>query len=269
MSLIHTEKKDDLAITLARHAVNIRGKDLTDEVVEITKKHILDQIAVIIGGSNQPGCIELVGQLNRWGGKEEATIFSYGNKVPSHHAAQANATMGHALDYDDCDDRSSMHAGAAVIASAFTAAELRGKVNGHDFITAISTGLDIGYRLALCFPIPVTEDGFIFSWFHTQLFSYISTPITAGKILDFDEEQMINAIGIAFQEAAGSGQFMIDGGLNKRLAPGYAARAGIFACLLAQNNVTGVRNTLEGQAGLFKMYLGGNIVVDPFNHIPR
>ena len=249
--------KEDTAITFAKHAVKAEYADITADAVEVTKKHILDQLATTVGGSTRPGAKEMVELFKEWGGKPEATVLAWGYKVPAHHAAQANSTMSHALDYDDCDDRNGEHAGAAVISAALAAAELRGKVSGKDLIAAVATGLDISYRLALCHK-PRTEIPHDGSW-PSQLFGYIAAPATVGKLLGLNEEQMINAIGIAYQEAGGSIQCVYDGALTKRMGPGFAARAGIFASLLAQKGVRGAQETLEGPSGMFNVYLGKNI----------
>jgi 2-methylcitrate dehydratase PrpD len=257
MELPASEIKESTGITYAKHAVKTKYENIPVEVVEVTRKHILDYVANTIGGGTRPGCVEIIELLKRWGGRKEATVLGYGYKIPAHHAAQANATMGNALDYDDCDDRSGMHAGNIVISTAFAVAELRGKVSGKNFITAVAVGNDIGYRLGRC-QRPVTEvalDG----WWGTQVYGYLSASITAGKILRLNDEQMLNAIGIAYQEAAGSIQFYYDVGLTKSLGCGFAARAGVLASLLAKMGVTGVRNALEGPAGMFNLYFHGNI----------
>lgn len=255
--MARVEPKVDTAITFAKHTVNTMYEDLPAEAVEVTKRHILDQLATTIGGSTQPGCVELVELIKEWGGKEESTILAYGCKVPALNAAQANATMGHALDYDDCDDRTGEHAGDAVISAGLAMAERKGRVSGKEFLTAVAVGTDISYRLARTHK-PKKVDVYTDGWMNSQLYGYIGAPATAGKILGLNEEQMINAFGIAYQEAGGNVQCVIDGALTKRMGPSFAARAGIFSTLLAQKGIRGVQNTLEGPAGMFNTYLFGN-----------
>lgn len=142
-------KSDDIAIALAKNVVKVKYEHLPAAVVEVTKKHILDQLGATIGGSASTVCKELVGQIRDWGGKEESTILVYGDKVPVHHAAQVNSTMGHALDYNETDDRTAEHAGTSVIPASFAIAEYKGEVSGKELITAVSLGVDLSYRLAL------------------------------------------------------------------------------------------------------------------------
>jgi 2-methylcitrate dehydratase PrpD len=52
---------------------------------------------------------------------------------------------------------------------------------------------------------------------------------------------------------------MHDGVLAKRLGAGFAARAAVLAAFLARDGITGIRRTLEGDAGLFALYERGEV----------
>src|SRR4030042_4512955 len=69
---------------------------------------------------------------------------------------------------------------------------------------------------------------------------------------------MVNALGIACHQCAGNTQCVSDGALTKRLWPGLAARGGITAALMAERGITGARNVLEGEYGMFRQYHGGD-----------
>jgi 2-methylcitrate dehydratase PrpD len=80
----------------------------------------------------------------------------------------------------------------------------------------------------------------------------------AGTISKLDEAKMVNALGIAYHQCAGNSQCVQDGALTKRMGPGLAARGGIIAALMAERGITGARNVLEGEYGLFRQYHGGD-----------
>ncbi len=65
---------------------------------------------------------------------------------------------------------------------------------------------------------------------------------------------MTNSIGIAYHQSSGNGQPVKDGALTKRMGPGMAVRGGIASALMAKRGITGARNSLEGKAGLYKVY---------------
>jgi 2-methylcitrate dehydratase PrpD len=77
-------------------------------------------------------------------------------------------------------------------------------------------------------------------------------------MLGLDEERMVNALGIAYHQCSGNGQCVIDGALTKRMGPGFSVKGGITAALLAEKGVTGAKNCLEGEMGLYKLYHRGN-----------
>ena len=69
---------------------------------------------------------------------------------------------------------------------------------------------------------------------------------------------MLNALGIAYGQAAGNLQSIVERVLTKSLDIGNAARGGVFSALAAQRGITGPHNALEGEMGLFRVYHRGN-----------
>jgi 2-methylcitrate dehydratase PrpD len=76
----------------------------------------------------------------------------------------------------------------------------------------------------------------------------------AGKLLQLNPAQMLNALSIAYSHAAGNRQCILDGALTKRLQAGQAASAGVFSAVLAQTGFTGARNIFNGSFGFFELY---------------
>ena len=76
----------------------------------------------------------------------------------------------------------------------------------------------------------------------------------AGKLLGLGVEQMVNALGIAFSQAAGNRQCIVDGALTKRLQAGQAASSGVLSALLAREGFTGAHNIFLGRFGFFELY---------------
>lgn len=249
-----------------KNFIEVNYEDLPDEVIEVTKKEILDLFGVALAGYTSPGVKELTDLIVEWGGKEESSVIFSKTKVPAHMAAQANATMGHGLDFDDVHDPAVMHPAVPVVPASMAIAESLGNVTGKEFLTAVALGVDMICRLALAtWPgydptIPETrkiafqtervKHGFHF----TTIMGYLTSAISAGKILGLDEEKLINAIGIAFHQCSGSHQGRDDGAYTKKLGPGFAARAGVASSLMAQRGITGTKNILEGHFGLYKLY---------------
>lgn len=242
---------EDLAYDLVRNAVKVKYDDLPGEVVEITKKFILDTLATMVAGSTASGCSGVVEQMKDWGGKEESTIMIYGGKVPAPGAALCNSMMAHAMDFDDTHDTAVLHANVSVLPAALAVAERKGKVSGKEFITAVAVGIDLMCRLGL---------GAIGSliWVLSSTTGYFGATAAVGKILGLDEKTLHHALGIAYSQCAGSLQTSADGALVKRMQPAFAARAAIISSIFAQRGITGTRNIFEGSSGFFPVYQRGN-----------
>jgi len=240
----------DLAYDLAGNAVRVKYDDLPEDVVEITKKFILDTLATMIAGSSAPGCKSVVDLVKDWGGKEEATIMIYGGKVISENAALVNSMMAHARDFDDTHDVAVLHANASVLPATLAMVERKGSITGRDLIAAVATGVDVMCRLGL---------GVIgqLSWHFSSTIGYFAATIAAGKILGLDEDKLLHAMGIAYSQCAGNVQCIVDGSLTKRMQPAFAARASVLSSILAQHGITAARNIFEGQYGFFSLYHGG------------
>ena len=239
-----------------KHFVNTRYEDLPPEVVATVKQEVLDSLATALGGSTKGGVGELVAMAKEWGGAKQSTVIGQGFKCPAPNAAQINGTMIHALDYDDGHQTALVHIGCVTVSSAFAAAERVGKVSGKELITAIALGGDFMSRLGLA--NRPGKSALSSGWHPTTLFGFLGSAAIAGKLFSLYEEQMTNAIGLAYHQCGGAGSGVADGALAKRMGPGLAAKAGVTSAIMAERGITGERDALEGKAGIFKTYMGGD-----------
>jgi 2-methylcitrate dehydratase PrpD len=247
----------DATTAFAKNMTGVKYEDLPKEIVEHTKKQVLDILGVALGGSSKPGIKELAEIITDWGGKPESTIFCRGNKVPAPNAAQVNAAMAHALDYDDTGDGPT-HQSVITVPTALAMAERQGKINGKEFITAVALGADMMDRMGLAYRSGKKTESVAGhpggGWHLTALYGYFAAAGIAGRLMGLNKEQMLNALGIAYHQSAGNGQCVTEGALTKRMGPGFSVRGGITAALLAEKGITGAHEALEGEVGLFNLY---------------
>ncbi len=186
--------------------------------------------------------------VRHWGGREESTLLLLGDRVPAPQAAMVNAAMGHALDFDDTlDHGGSIHPGTSTLFASLATAERLGGVSGQDFVLAVTLGLDMACRLALA----ATVDR---GWHRTSLMGIFGATAAAGKLLGLSVDQLVNAFGIAYSQAAGNRQCIVDGALTKRLQAGQAAGSAVLAAQLAGEHFTGAESVFTGRFGFFPMY---------------
>lgn len=238
----------DPAQTLAEHVCTTTYEDLPEHAIVSSKRDMLDTLGAALGGSVAPGIAELAGLVKRWGGRGESSLLLLGGRVPAPQAAMVNAAMGHALDFDDTFDRAgNIHPGTSTLFASLAAAELQGRVPGRDVLLAIALGLDVAGRLALA----ATVDR---GWHRTAAIGIFGATAATGKLLSLSIEQMSHAFGVAYSQAAGNRQCILDGALTKRLQAGQAASSGVLAAMLAQEGFTGAREVFAGRYGFYPMY---------------
>jgi len=246
--------KMDVIYTLAGNIIDTNYENLPSEVVKATKRLFMDGLGVGLAGSAEAGVSELIDIVRDWDGRKESTVWVYGDRLPCISAAQANATMIHALDYDDTHDVAILHASSVAVPTALAIAEKLGGVDGKRLITAVALAVDLAARLCLANKVSVFDRG----WQYTAIHGNFSAAAITGKLLGLDKETLVSAFGLAYHQAGGNLQCIHDGTLAKRAGPGFAARDGIMAVLMAQKGITGARNVLQGRDGLFNVYHRGD-----------
>ncbi|MBQ9881194.1 MAG: MmgE/PrpD family protein [Synergistes sp.] len=243
----------DANYSFAENVVNTKFEDLPQNIVDIAKMDILDTLGVAYAGHIEAGGDQLAELAGKWGGAPESTLIGYGMKTSAPLAALVNGTLAHSLDYDDVT-MSTGHIGVMIVPTAFAVAQSVGNVSGKDFITAVVLGNDVACRLGEASKPLSMGPG----WLYTPLYGVFAATAVAGKLLGLTEEQMVNAFGIAYAQAAGNRQTIIDGAISKRMAAGMSCRAGVFSAYAASMGITGAKDCFEGRFGLFNVYHGGD-----------
>jgi 2-methylcitrate dehydratase PrpD len=229
---------------------------LPKEVVDETKKFILDTIGVGLAGVREPGCREVVDLVKAWSSnKAGSTIIFYGDKVAPPEAAFANSVLMHALDFDDTLDSSAMHTHVSSLPAALALAEAQKGTSGKDLITAVCLGVDITCRVASAITTPL-------SWIRTATCGSFGAASAAAKILHATEREVLATLGVVYSQTAGNAQCLVDGGLVKRMQPGFSARSGVLSAALASKGITGATNIFEGEYGFYTLYEKGKVIAE-------
>jgi len=228
-----TENTDGAAVTeaLIANILNTRFEDIGREVIDNTKRRILDMIGDAIAGAKgdgNPGLAELVGG---WGGKKEATMLGWGYQGPVSDIAFVNCIFGRTFDrgpltYVIDGHRSPNHITETSALTALALGESQG-ISGKELIAALVVGDDLAARLHIAVdraqpgqtlppgtppapPARGSEEAFA------------ATAVT-GRILRLNSAQMRNAFGLATMFSGGGGGGMPGGG---PAAPGRPPASG-------------------------------------------
>jgi len=233
--------------SLVNFICNTNYEHLSPQLVEEIKKMVIDTIGVAIAGSRAAESKMLARLIKKWGGRREGTIFVYGGMVPAPNAVMVNSTMARALELDGVHHGGGGHLPATFIPAAISLAEYSGKtISGRDLILAIVIGSEVSCRLRCAL---ISYPGWV-----SETFAPFGIAAMGAKLLNFSNEQLLNAMGLAYSLCSCNLQANVDGSSSVRLQQGLGAKGGILACVLANQGFTGATNVLEGQYGFYSLY---------------
>ena len=239
-----------LASQAAEWVSRVTFDDLPRDVVEATKRRILDVIGLAFAGAETPFGRATTTAAIAMSPAGPCRIIGVGERVGATAAAFANAALPQALEFDDTHNESIVHMSSPAVAASLALAETQA-ISGRELILAIAIANEISCRVG-----SVASGQFHRRGFHpTGLFAPFGIAYAAGKLLGLDAQQLAYAAGTCGSFAAGVLECWVDGTDTKFLHSGWAAQSGIAAAMLAKAGVTGPPKIFEGRFGLFASHL--------------
>jgi len=231
----------------AGFVLRLRADAIPPATAAAARVAILDGLACAIAGRDEPVARRVRDWARAQGGREGATLWGTGERVPAALAALVNGAAAHALDFDDVSWAMSGHPTVPLLPAALAAAEMAG-ASGMDLLRAFVAGFEVEARIGQMLGRPHYEKG----WHATSTAGVFGAAAAAGFLLGLDAGQLRRAFGIAASRAAGTrANFGTD---TKPLHAGLAARAGLEAAELAKLGVTAREDILEAEMGLADLY---------------
>lgn len=234
---------------IAEFAVSLKYDDLPDKVVNEVKRYLYDSIGCAYGGYHTKDVNILRDIYQDMGGREEATLFAFGDKIPAVNATLVNSLMIRALDFNDIYWKEDPSHPSDLIPAALCTGEQVG-VSMKDVIVAIVLAYEFEQRLCE-FAVPGVRER---KWHHATLTQFVS-PIVAGKVLGLTVDEMVHAIGISGSHnhtigcpTAGKLTMM------KNTVDPMAVQSGVLAALMAQKGYSGTEAVFEGKEGLMDVF---------------
>ncbi len=234
---------------LAELAINTTSADFSDTTYAAARLMTLDSLACVLGAVKSPGVPESIDMVRTWGGTPQARILTdSGPALPLPSAVFAGGVLTHALDYDDVHVPTSMHVMSVMFPTCLSTAEWTG-ADGRAFLDALTVGTEVSVRLAA-----LTRKVQDLAFLPTSVNGVFGAAAAVCRLTGQSVDQTVDALGLAYAQAAGNRQALMDMTLGKRLQPAFAARDGVIAASLSARGVTGARRAIEGNAGLVKGY---------------
>ncbi|MDD1775420.1 MAG: MmgE/PrpD family protein [Methanobacterium sp.] len=233
-----------LTSKLADYIRSTSYDNLPESVITKTKDCLIDFMSVTLKGTKTKSA-EAIKSIIKTG--DESTVISHG-KTSALDAGLANGIFAHSIDLDDGHRLAQIHPGASVIPAALALCESRNKT-GKELIESIV----VGYQVAIILGMMVNPEHRNRGFHTTGTCGALGAAAAACKALDLNQEQIINALGLAGTQAAGLLESDHSGSMGKHLHAGKAAQSGVLSALLAKKGFTGANSILEGDEGFFKV----------------
>src|SRR5215472_1320814 len=247
---------------IAQWAARVSFDDLPPDVVQATKRRVLDVIGLALAGAATPFGRSVRDAAVAISPAGPARVFGTGDSVAVTMAAFANGAFSQALEYDDTHNESIVHMSSPSVAAAFAIADTTA-ISGRDLIAAVAIGNEISCRAGSVSPGQFHRRGF----HPSGLFATFGVTYLASRLLRLDAERTAHAAGICGSFASGILECWVDGTQTKFLHPGWSAQSGIVAAFLARAGTTGPAQVFEGRWGLFASHLQDGTVQKDFSRL--
>ncbi len=239
-----------VANSLAELVSAIRFNTLPSEVVDETKRRVLDALGCTFAGFRGEPSVIMRNVVADLGGKPESTVLGATYQTSCEKASLVNSTMLRYLDYMDS------HAGSDACHPCFNippclAVAERVNASGKDLIAAIVAGYEVQIRFQEACKIGSR------GWFSGTYLEF-SVPLAVGKLLGLDNNRLTNALAIA---ATHANALSVNSGsipASKSVADAMVASTGILGALMAGAGLTGPTDILDS-TGEFEKAVAGRI----------
>ncbi|AUV80789.1 MmgE/PrpD family protein [Salinigranum rubrum] len=228
-------------VALARFVEETSLTDVPDDVRQKAKEAITDLVGVAVYGSYHEVGERVASYVDATFAEGTATVFGRGDASPP-GAALANASFGHAVDFDDTFESIVIHPTSPVFSAALAVGE-QVDATGPEVLTAYVVGVEAAYRTGHSTYPEHYENG----WHSTGTVGTFGATAAAASVMGLPTEQVRHAFGIA---ASGSSALKKNfGTMTKPLHSGHAAQMGVRAATLAAEGFTADPSVFEGKIG--------------------
>jgi len=232
--------------TLAQFVAQTQFTDVPASLVDDCRIMVLDTFGAGFVGAMQPWAQRAVDMVHSLGSGSEASVIYQPWCTDISRAALANGFLIGAF---ESEPLTGSHASGTVLPAALAVCQ-REHFNGREFLTALAVGFEVSARIARTavglenvrgFHNPGTQGPF-------------GAAVAVGKLYGFDQETLVNAMGLAGSCSAGLLEFAWSGADTKRLHLGRASQLGLESALLARHGLRGPATVLEGRYGYFNAF---------------
>lgn len=211
---------------------------------------ITDCAGVALAGSQEPIAAILHAVCAKNGAfGEGATVIGSHSKASWADAAFINGALSHAIDYDDISHPAYSHPTSHLLPPLLSLGQCTRR-NGEALLAAYVVGLEIESKLGRSLNFGHYSKG----WHATGTFGPIAAAAACAHLLGLNKPKTRTALAIAASSSAGLRANF--GTMTKPLHAGNAARSGVLAAMLAEEDFTATDDVFEARYGYLDVFAG-------------
>jgi 2-methylcitrate dehydratase PrpD len=218
------------------------------------KRVLLDAAGVMLGASGMAPETQAFLSLARSLGEGPCIVLGTGVSVNPVMAALANGAMAHALDYEDAFDLVPGHPNASLVPALLALSQLQGGIDGRRFIAALVAGCELSCRMGLALDRKMEAGG----WYPPPILAGYGAALGAAHLLQLTPRQMADALSLTLCQVTMPGEIKHSARtVIRAVREAFPAQGAVQGALLAQQGLAGFEEPLEGPAGFYALYAGG------------
>lgn len=227
---------------------------LPADVVDSAKNALSDALGALIAATSPS--YPVMAQLERYAefaGGSGASLFGSDKATDPATAALLNGTLAYYCDIESHHASANVHAIAVVAPAALAVGESQHST-GRELIASVVAGIDVAARVSYALdPAEMYARGL----HPSTIAGTFGAAVAAAKLLRLDEEQTVNALGLAGTSTCGLLSWVDDPSEQSRpLNIGLAAQAGAQAALLAHRGFQGPGDIFGGKYPFGQAFTG-------------
>ena len=243
----------DITRKLIDFALHTKTEDIPPEYLEVQKHSLMDALGCIEAATTQnPAFPAFVDYARERDEKGPCRIFSTDLMVCPDTAAFVNAALSHSMDLEDTCQAATLHSNAVTTPALLALAQYKGGVSGKELLAALLIGSEIACRVSIATGEDLAKHG----WHTPHVFGSYGAALAGCRLMGYDYEQTLDALGANAYAATGLSQMMNDkDSLMRAVRDGFGAKSAVQAVLLAKHRPhIGFEELFEGEKGFFKAY---------------
>ena len=243
----------DITRRLIDFALNTKTEDIPPEYLDVQKHSLMDALGCIEAATTQnPAFPSFVAYAKEHCETGPCKIYSTDLHVQPDTAALVNAALSHSMDLEDTCQAATLHSNAVTTPALLALAQYKGGVGGKELLAALLIGSEIACRVSIATGEDLAKHG----WHTPHVFGSYGAVLAGCRLMGYDYEQTLDALGCNAYAATGLSQMMNDkNSLMRAVRDGFGAKSAVQAVLLAKHRPhIGFEELFEGEKGFFKAY---------------